>query len=434
MASRRHAVGHSTGRMGTGILGLGLSLAVLHVSSAAQGQAAPSQAPALAAPAPSPAAPLQPVYVPAPPAAPPAPVQVQLTPNGLVAIPPVLRRPERPLPTALGVTGQVEEVGGMHAVVSIGASEGIGVGSHVRFEPETMVANEWSDLQVPEVVGEVEHVAGERALVALGLFESTGLREGQRVTVTADRVTASRVAPPRPPATLIVEGGVRPFLPLKRVSLGALANLSLTYLPSFPMFVRAELSPLAGRVGAGTDMGAYAGQLSAGYDQRFVAIGIGVGVLGFRDQELGAVSDASFSGTARYGELKPRLGFSQIVRVGARDGLHGYFRPTLALVGESWQLASLELAGQIPIGRRFALAPRFFVAAQLGVSTGELGLRTLVRGNGGHDSLFVRPLVGFAGSFSEGYNEADFEDEGALKGGRTLMYGPMVGIDLEYRL
>jgi hypothetical protein len=433
METRRQAVGHATGRIGARILGLGLGLAALHGSSAAQGQAAPSQAPVLAAPAPSPAAPPQPVYVPVPSAAQPAPVQVQLTPNGLVAVPPVLRRPERPLPAALGMTGQVEEVGGMHAVVSIGASEGIMVGSHVRFEPETVVANEWSDLQVPEVVGEVEHVAGERALVALGLFESTGIREGQRVTVTADRATASRVAPPRPPAMLIAEGGVRPFLPIKRVSLGALANLSLTYLPSFPMFVRAELSPLAGRVGAGTDMGAYAGQLSTGYDQRFVAIGIGVGVLGFRDQELGTSSSGS-SDSARYGALKPRLGFSQIVRVGARDGLHGYFRPTLALVDESWKLASLELAGQIPIGRRFALAPRFFVAAQLGVSTGELGLRTLVRGNGGHDSLFVRPLVGFAGSFSEGYNDADYEDDGALKGGRTLMYGPMLGIDLEYRL
>jgi hypothetical protein len=331
-----------------------------------------------------------------------------------------------PLP-ALGVKGSVMAVHELTATISIGARHGITPGSRILFVGQAVRPDDpFAKGTTEHVIGEVINVTEDAALVSLGLLESVAV--GQQVEVTARRTSARRLAPPRPPATVILEGGLRPFLPIRRVSIGAFADLAVTYLPSIPLFVRAELLPAGGRVGAGADMGAFGGLLSVGYDQRYIAIGLGAGIVYQRD-----VVDAG-TDTTRFGSAQPRFQFAQLLRAGARDGLHLSVKTAFALASERWRLASVAVAGQVPVATKIALTPRIVVAANTGIFLAEVGVRLLVRGDGGHNSLFLRPVAGVAGTFDAERNRWGAY-EGDISGATgNFLFGPMVGIDLEYRL
>lgn len=361
----------------------------------------------------------EPVAAPPPPP-PPAPLIVAPQFQGA--------RPMQPLP-ALGVKGEVLAVHDLTATISVGAREGVTPGSHILFIGQAVNPGDpFAKGTSENVIGEVMNVTEDAALVSLGLLESVAV--GQQVEVTARRTSARRLAPPRPPVTLIMEGGLRPFLPIKRVSIGAFADLAVTYLPSIPMFVRAELLPAGGRIGAGSDAGALGGLLSVGYDQRYIAIGLGAGILYHRD----TVDTAADNDSVSLGAARPRFQFAQLLRAGARDGLHLSVKTAFALASERWRLASLTVAGQIPIGTRIALAPRIVVAPNAGVFLAEAGVRLLVRGDGGHGSLFLRPVAGVSGTFDADNNHWDTWDGDISGATDKFLFGPMVGIDLEYRL
>lgn len=369
----------------------------------------------------------------APAAAEPAapPVEPPLPSAPVVIAPPAFqgRGASQPVP-ALGLKGQVIAVHDLTATVSVGARQGVAPGAHVLFigqasSPDDPFVRGTED-QV--VIGEVINVTEDAALVSLGMLE--GVAVGQQVEVTARRPSARRLAPPRTPATLIMEGGLRPFLPIRRVSFGAFADLALTYLPSIPMFVRAELLPAGVRVGSGSDMGALGGLLSVGYDQRYIAIGLGAGVVYHRDFVDGGSSGDSTS----LGAARPRFQFAQLMRAGARDGLHLSVKTAFALASERWRLASVTVAGQVPVATRVALAPRITVAPNVGVFLAEVGVRLLVRGHGGHNSLFLRPVAGVSGTFDADNNSWEPYQSKITGATDQMLFGPMLGIDIEYRM
>jgi hypothetical protein len=367
--------------------------------------------------APAPAEPIAgaelPIVAPPPPPFVPAPFQVP------VAVAP-----------ALGVKGSVIGVDDLSATISVGARQGLTPGARILFVGRATQPDEPFDKHTPDqVIGEVVNVTEDAALVALGMLESVSV--GQHAEVTALRPSARRIAPLRPPAMLIVEGGLRPFLPIRRVSVGAFADLAVTYLPSIPMFVRAELLPAGGRVGAGADMGALGGLLSVGYDHRYVSIGLGVGVLLHRDfvEHTSNVDGGTYLGAAL-----PRLQFAQLLRAGARDGLHLSVKTAFALASDRWRLASVTVSGQVPVATKVALNPRILVGPGAGIFLAELGVRLLVRGDGGHGSLFVRPVAGVSGTFDGDNNTWDSYDGDISGAVGEMLFGPMVGLDLEYRL
>jgi len=333
--------------------------------------------------------------------------------------------------SALGAKGEVIAVHDLTVTVSIGARQGVAPGARVLFIGQALRSDDpfAAGTKQQVVIGEVINVTEDAALVAIGMLESVVV--GQQVEVTAQRPSARRLAPPRTSATLIVEGGLRPFLPIRRVSIGAFADLALTYLPSIPMFVRAELLPAGGRIGAGSDMGALGGLLSLGYDQRYVAIGLGVGVVYHRDFVEGAGASID---TSSLGPAQPRFQFAQLLRAGARDGLHLSVKTAFALASERWRLASVTVAGQVPVATRVALAPRIMIAPNTGVFLAEAGVRLLVRGDGGRNSLFLRPVAGVSGTFDAENNSWDSYDPDIGTATDAMLLGPMLGIDLEYRL
>ncbi len=358
-------------------------------------------------------------------APPPSPAPVMIAPPAFQG--------GRPIDSlaALGVKGEVIAVHDLTATVSIGARQGVAPGARVLFIAQAVRPDDpfAAGTKQQVVIGEVINVTEDAALVSIGMLESVVV--GQQVEVTAQRPSARRLAPPRTTATLIMEGGLRPFLPIRRVSIGAFADLALTYLPPIPMFVRAELLPAGGRVGAGSDTGALGGLLSLGYDQRYVAIGLGVGVVYHRD----FVDGDDSSDSAGLGSAQPRFQFAQLLRAGARDGLHLSVKTAFALAEERWRLASVTVAGQVPVATRVALAPRIMIAPNAGVFLAEAGVRLLVRGDGGHNSLFLRPVAGVSGTFDAEDNSWDsYESDDIGTATDHMLFGPMLGIDLEYRL
>jgi hypothetical protein len=331
-----------------------------------------------------------------------------------------------PLPT---IVGEVTAVDDRWVTISLGAREGVELGSHVAFLERAEHESPWERDRERAVVGKVVNLSEKRARVQLGLLEE--VRVGDPVQLTRAQLTESRAAPPRASPLMLVEAGIRPFLPLERVSIGAMANLAVTYLPQVPLFLTAEVTPLVGRVGAGPDMGAAGATLLVGYDQRLVGVGLGAGVASYR-RYLIDEDDEDWSTYGHLGEAVPRFTFAQHVRAGARDGLHLQLSSAFALVDESWRLAWLRFGGQFRVAAGVWVNPRFLFASQMGVFSTEVGLRLLMRGNGGAGSLFMRPVAGAVGSFDPDAN-ADLSDVSG-PGMQAMLWGPMLGVDLEWRL
>jgi hypothetical protein len=178
-------------------------------------------------------------------------------------------------------------------------------------------------------------------------------------------------------------------------------------------------------------MGALGGLVSAGYDQRYIGIGLGAGILYHRDfVETGDTAD----GQTRLGAAVPRFQFAQLLRAGARDGLHLSVKTAFALASERWRVASVVVAGQVPVAARFALTPRIVVAPGPGIFLAEIGVRILAHGDGGHGSLFVRPVAGISGTYDAdhgGWDSFGGDNANALD---AMLYGPMLGVDVEFRL
>ena len=321
--------------------------------------------------------------------------------------------------------GEVISIDGETATISLGAEDGLTLDAHIAFL-EAERSDDWHSAE-PTVVGRVINLAEDRALVRLGILEDVSV--GATVQVTLAKLTASRFAPPKTPAHLLFGAGFRPFLPLQRVSIGAAVDLSLTYLPDLPLFLTAEITPLAGRIGKGPDAGAAAGGVTFGYEHRLFSIGLGIGVASYRRYLIDDDDDWVTDG--HLGRAVPRFAFGQQLRLGARDGVHVHVSSSFALTDEVWRLAWLRATGQVRLGSGAWISPRLMAAPQMGFFSMEAGLRILARGNGGVGSLFVRPCAGVAGTYDARKNH-ELEEPGP--GLEAMLWGPMIGVDLEWRL
>jgi hypothetical protein len=116
----------------------------------------------------------------------------------------------------------------------------------------------------------------------------------------------------------------------------------------------------------------------------------------------------------------PVFSFKQSMRLGARDGLNLQVDTSFALADRQWHFAYTEGSAQIPLGTRTWLTLSGGGGEVGRFVHGALGLRRLVRGDGGSRSLFVKPSVGLVG-----VEQLDSTDMDA---------GPAVGVHLEWRI
>jgi hypothetical protein len=339
-------------------------------------------------------------------------------------LPPAAPSVQTPPPSAASKparVGQVVQVNTDRLTITLGKQDGLQVGDHIEvFVAPTSAEDREFDLPAERVlVGQVVAVSDARARVAMGLCEDA--REGMSARYTYDPLSASSNSPPRTPGLLLIEGALRPFLPLKPVSFGALGDLAVTYLANIPMYLRLELRPIGGRIGSDHGDGVFAGFASVGYDHTYFSLGIGVGTL--YQSKFGEIA-TSPGDTEHLRDTRFALGTLLNVRLGSRDGVNATLTTTFALRSNEWEFGFIDLTGQAPVGSRSWLTGGLGGGAGVGYLYVELGFRRLIMGNGAGGSLFIRPTVGVAG--------IDQRRPGSDSG--NFAAGPMVGLHVEGRL
>jgi hypothetical protein len=193
-----------------------------------------------------------------------------------------------------------------------------------------------------------------------------------------------------------------------------------------PFHFQAALAPFGfatARAGATVP---FAALLSAAYDAHLFEVGLGLGAQSVNDPSFGLDHG---SGTA----------VAQLLRLGARDGLHLDVQSLVTLFHSNFRFSSLRVRAQLPLGARTWLQAAGG-GGTLGSAFGELGLRVLGWGNGHAGSLFVNMSVGWAAVF-RGCNALSsattLTNEGTSVSGsacREIDYqGPMLGVGAELR-
>lgn len=351
----------------------------------------------------------------APGAASPAPAPSPSAP----AAPPVIP-PARELPTH---EGKVIEVGIGHVVVDLGRDDGVRRGD--RVELAILVTDEVggqvaSDREVA-AVGVVRTVAADFSLVDLGMNERVPVGATARVV---DRgKTESRMAPPRAAGLWELMLKLRPFVALDGLGGGLLTQASVGYRFESHLALAAELHPFGFADGAGDEKAVLvpaASFVSVAYDRDVFGVGVGIGIQ--------TVHDTGFEGESGTGTL-----LTQRLRLGARDGLMLDLRNDIVLFRSQFDFSGFVGAAMIPVGSRAWL---LFEGGggSAGWGYGEIGLRSLLRGNGQHGSFFLSVTLGGQGVF-ENRRRLCFGDQFSFPCEDNQVYqGPMLGIGGEYRM
>jgi hypothetical protein len=118
----------------------------------------------------------------------------------------------------------------------------------------------------------------------------------------------------------------------------------------------------------------------------------------------------------------------QLIRLGAQDGLNLTARTSVVLFHSEFGFGGMVASLQIPVNSGYWLTLAGG-GGDLGYGFGEVGLRTLLDGNGGAGSKFLYVSAGGGGVFESSSKCAfDFCSSGTMGYG-----GPMAGIGGEWR-
>jgi hypothetical protein len=262
-------------------------------------------------------------------------------------------------------------------------------------------------------VGLVDGVSPTRARVNLGTGERVALHS--RASYSMQPLSASSIAPPRVGGVWEIGFMARPFIVLDDLGGGVLSDAWLGRRFEDPLHIEARIAPLAiGSADQGTTV-PFAVFVTASYDVKLFEVGLGIGGE--------TVNAPAFDLPVGSG-----LSVVQRVRLGALDGLNLTAYTQVVLFHSEFEFSSLRMQAQIPFsGTTWLIAGGGGGTA--GVGYGELGLRTLLSGNGDRDSFFLTATVGGATVFEE---ESCF-DSLSCDGTNIDYSGPMVGIGGEWR-
>jgi hypothetical protein len=340
--------------------------------------------------------------------------------GGAASKPTTTPPPESELPTR---EGRVTEVGIGEVVVNLGREDGLKHGDRVEFAvtvTETVGGQDAADREVV-AVGVVRTMAANYCRVDLGMNEKVPLNATARVV---DRgKTESRMAPPRAAGLWELMLKLRPFVALDGLGGGLLMQSAVRYRFESHFALSAEVHPFGFADGQGPDNATLvpaAAFVSAAYDAEVFEIGLGVGIQTVHDTDFGL---ASGTGTL----------LTQRLRLGSRDGLMMDLRNDVVLFHSQFDFSGFVGSAMIPVGSRAWL---LFEGGggSAGYAYGELGLRSLLRGNGQHGSVFLSVTLGGQAVF-ETRQKTCFQDEFSFPCVDEQLYaGPMLGIGAEYRL
>jgi len=355
--------------------------------------------------------------------------------------------------------GTVAEVRGDLIVLDIGADGGVAPGD--RFEIRSQALVRRFDLETEQykllpsnritAVVEVASVSAEKALATLGRGDRA--RVGDIAAPTDRRISGTTWFPGYERSLNRFRAKIGPYLGIDTLSAGILTSAMYDRTFSFPMRVAAGFSNVG--LVFGEDFAApFHLDVVPSYDTDYFEVGLGLGYV--------------FSSHER----RRGLSFLQKVRLGTVDGLNLTVQNAFIYerrrtsgwlsfggsasakdVGEACTPADddEELTGYefnwegvdaslfIPLTKRVTLATNWSYS-NAGWFYGDLGIRTMVMGNGGHGTLIIPVTIGgvalndYVPAGNATYCDADTDKVTSLREYDSRTYaGPVVTIGVDYR-
>jgi hypothetical protein len=325
------------------------------------------------------------------------------------------RNPGSPQRSAVRSHGQVVRSLPDGVVISLGSNDGLVRGDKIELalELEDGIASDEVVSREAIAVGVVTSVSEQHAKVRLGLNESVPV--GAVATRTRSHATASLAAPPRVGAVWHLEAVGRPFAALGELGGGILLSGTFGRRFASGLHLWGVVDPLGiADAEVRSSIVAFNGAAFATYDSQYFEMGLGLG--GQSVNESGFVLEPGSGLTA-----------AQYIRLGALDGLSLAVRTSVVLFHSEFAFGGMVGTAQIPVTRGYWL--QFGGGGgDVGYGYGEIGLRVLLRGNGGVGSTFLSVSAGGAAVFRSA-SCRQFEPCG-----EELSYGgPMGGLGGEWR-
>ncbi|MBI5526815.1 MAG: hypothetical protein HY897_10825 [Deltaproteobacteria bacterium] len=346
-----------------------------------------------------------------------------------------------PLPAKVGdVIGQK----GGRVTISLGSADGLRTDQRVEiFREHEVVLGEGQRAVREETlaVGRVAAVSEKAAQVDLGTDEL--VRAGSKVRATTRDLTANRLFPPRMAEVWDFNFMLRPFLALGTVGVGMVSDAAVGYRFKEPVHIQLLLKPFGVGLAGDGNIVAEAANLVGSYDTSYFEIGLGLGWSAVNNPiEESALSSDEAAGIGasvpRFEKVRDGLSIAQMARLGSLDGMHLHVDNFFVLYKGEFQYGGTIGSIQTPIGDRSWLLLRGG-GGVAGYAFGEIGLRVLVRGNGGPGALFLTPSLGGAALMGEKEGKCTIYDYNGQKTStvacaQELSYGgPMVGFGMEWR-
>ncbi len=379
---------------------LGLPAEVIPPTAAAE-PATPE--PAASAPAPTSAAPAQPE----------AAAQPQASSTQAPAAP----QPE--------LVGQVIDSGPGFVIISLGRKDGIERGMNIELTEKAPLRLTSGMESFEERFLDIGIVTGlEDSTAQVSLSRNVQVPKSEIIAHLTDKsIEQSPAFAPRVKNTTITKVGVRPFLPLSDRGIGFVMDASFGYRFSFPLSLDIEISPFTSAFLSENSTLTFAGAGLLSYDSDRFQLGIGTGFSRVRQPGL-------FSGKLHNDGNDIAWSVVQALRIGSYDGRHIGLQTRFVML-DTWTFEGITLNVQRDMS---FLGDNNWLVGRLshgltGQTSLEVGLRMLLRGNGGNGSIFLTPLVG---AVLVGYANCD-ENASTTCTDKNLTGGPMIGASMEWR-
>jgi len=382
--------------------------------------------------------------------------------TAVIAAPAITPEPQaKPTAPTDGISGTVTEIHAENAVIDVGADDGVEKGMRFEIRSQQLVKRfnlkTGTDKMMPsdKVTGVVKviQVAPGKAMVVLGRGDRAQV--GDKAVGTARKLTQSRLFPGYERNLNRVQARVAPFLGLSTLTVGTFGKVM--YDRTFDIPLRVETGVRNVGFLFGENFGApFQFDVIPSYDTDFFEVGLGTG----------------FSYSAH--DKKRGFLFMQKVRLGTIDGVnftmwnsfiyqekHDEFwgwgdGASVSLAGNDcdpdwdsgepdgseFEWNGLDASLSLPVTDRVTLAWDFSWS-QAGWIHSDLGIRTLVMGNGGDGTLIIPVSIGGGVVFD--YEGTDVEEAhcnpDSTKWEKATVTdwdqeaygGPVVSIGIDYR-
>jgi hypothetical protein len=358
------------------------------------------------------------------------------------------------------VTGQVTEVRSEVAVLDVGSKDGVQVGDRFELRSQELKSqyslSSGKDEMLPSnkvtAVVAVASVAEGKALVKLGRGDRTTV--GDVAVPTGRALTGDSWFPGYQRNLNRVRARIAPFLGIDTLSAGMVTSAMYDRTFNFPMRIEAGFSNI-GFV-FGEDFAApFHFNVVPSYDTDYFEVGLGAGYVYSSDERR---RGASFLQKVRLGTVD---GLNVTVHnsfVYQRGQLRGWFSydseygaaPKLGeactpgsddeeVTNYEFNWEGIDATLSIPLTSRVTLITDWSFS-NAGWFYGDIGIRTLVMGNGGHGTLIIPVTIGgvmiddFVPSGDETYCNSDSNTYSTYQNYDSRSYGgPVVSIGIDYR-